>query len=564
MPDIIPETSFIGLDIGTRWIKAVEIKKGKGGYHISKIARKEIIDIKSDNPEQSNQACIATINALLKENNFSNRKIVSGLPGHQVFFRKMILPATTDTQLSKIIFYEARQQIPFPLDKIQLDYHIKPIPDSSEVEVLLIGSKREIITEHMKFIRSAGIGIKYEDVTPLALFNFHKYIDPDIANETIALINIGAATTDISIVNVGWISFCRTAPVGGNDLTRNIAKALNIDFTQAEQIKLQQGRIPLEYEISLGIDESGDSGDDIKIRQALTTGLDRLVGEIRRTFDYFISQPDGVAINRVILSGGTSLLPNIEGYISEKLAIPVSLIQQQENFQQMPELADQYRNELPWITTAVGLALRSVPKASNLIRVDFLPPEMKNIRDFKEKRLQIAIASVLLLLIIYIGSLFGSDEIIYKQQLATDLLTRASRADTGYRTYTELMSRKDNITEAYEDLFLVIGKRGYWLRILSELNRITPVDIWLTRLQCTADFKLIIDGRSLSDGAIADFAKALGESRYVEKDEQQNALVKPVFISTPAIDPRLDRTVTTFTFEVTLRPPRVARPQEAS
>jgi type IV pilus assembly protein PilM len=214
MPDIFPEKSYIGIDVGSQWVKAVELRKGKGGYVVSKVVRKEIIAPESDTPEQRQKASAATVAALLKENGLANTKVVLGLPGYQIFVRKMRLPAATEDRLSKIIVYEARQQIPFPLDKIQLDYNVKPIPDSSEVEVLLVGSKKEIVADYMKFIRLAGLNPKYLDVTPGALFNFHKYIDPALSEETTALINIGAATTDISIARDGWLSFTRTAPVG--------------------------------------------------------------------------------------------------------------------------------------------------------------------------------------------------------------------------------------------------------------------------------------------------------------------------------------------------------------
>ena len=390
MPDIVPETSFVGVDIGSSWIKAVEIKRGLGGFTVSKMARKQVEIPETDVPEERQKALFNSVNSLLKENGMASRNVVVGLPGYQVFVRKLRVPATTDDRLGKIILYEARQQIPFPIDKIQIDYHLKPIPDTNELEVLLVGSKKDIIAEQMNSYRKSGLKLKYLDVTPVALFNFQKCIDATLDQEATALINIGAATTDISFVREGLLSFTRTAPVGGNDLTREITKVFGCEFNKAEELKLKYGQAPLEFELDLGLDEpdSGAGSDKDyrkRVGQAITPALDRLINEIRRTFDYYISQPDGVAIGRVVLSGGTSLLPKLDEFLIEKLATPVVLINKFPDWQNIKNAPEQFGDEVSWYTTALGLALHSIPKIPNLIRVDFLPQDLKDIRNFKEK-----------------------------------------------------------------------------------------------------------------------------------------------------------------------------------
>ena len=342
----------------------------------------------------------------MKENGFPSRNVVTSLPGYQIFVRKLRVPEASGERLRKLIQYEARQMIPFPWDKIQVDYHTKKIPDTNDLEILLVGSKKEIIADYMSFLRKSGLGLKHLDVSPVALYNFQKYIDPALEQETTALINIGAATTDISIVRDGILSFTRTAPVGGNDLTRTIGKNLNKDFKEAEHLKIQYGRIPMDYEIGVASESPEGMSEEKAVQHALVTGLERVVSEIRRTFDYYISQPDGVAISRVVVSGGTSLLQNIEAYLSDKLTVPVTLVTQIPEWQNMKKAATDYTADIPWITTAIGMAIRSA-KIPNLIRVDFLPQDLQNIRDFKDKRLQVLIASFLMLGVVYTGLCLG-------------------------------------------------------------------------------------------------------------------------------------------------------------
>ncbi len=590
MPDIIPETSFVGIDIGSSWIKAVELRRGLGGYNISKLVRREISIPETDSAEERQKATIEAISSILKENGLASRNVVVGLPGYQIFVRKLRLPAASDDRLRKIILYEARQQIPFPIDKIQIDYHVKKIPNSNEVEVLLVGSKKEIIADYMGFIRKSGLRLKYLDVSPVALYNFHRHVDPTLEQEATAMINIGAATTDISICREGILSFTRTAPVGGNDITKNIAKSLKIDFNRAESLKLQHGRIPLEYELELGIEDSeAGSIEGNATRQAVLSGLDRIVNEIRRTFDYYISQPDGVAISRIIISGGTSLLTNIDGFLSEKLAIPVTLVTKLTEWQKMDNIVEKYGDDIIWATNAIGLALHGASRIPKLIRVDFLPEDLQDIRNFKEKRLQISIASALLLVVIFMGSQFGSDEVSIKKQQATDLQNKSLNVKKGYENYEALMKKKDSLAKVYTDLQMVLGKRDYWIGILSQISENAPKDIWFSRIQGspeyvekedtqqsqgrfglsgllsssdkTPDWMLVLDGKSVSEGSVKVFSDKIGNLPFVRRDKDGKPMVKPTHISSPAMDAKAGKMVTSFTFEITLNPPKAAEPK---
>ncbi len=584
MPDIIPETSFIGIDIGSSWVKAVELKKGFGGYAISKVARKQIATPETDTPEERQKASISAVTSLLRENGMTGRNVVVGLPGYQIFVRKMRVPDAGGDRIGKIVQYEARQQIPFPLEKITLDFHYKPIADSNEVEVLLVGSKKEIIAEYMGWYRKSGLKLKYLDVSPVALYNFQKYIDPALGDEATALINIGAATTDISIVRDGELGFTRTAPVGGNDITRNITKYLETDFARAEELKLQFGRVPLDYEVSLGLDEGG-SAEEQSVSKAVVAGLDRIVNEIRRTFDYYISQPDGVAIGRVVISGGTSLLKNIEGFLSEKLAIPVTTVSSMETWSNLKQAQDKFAEDIPWCTTAIGLALRSAPKIPNITRVDFLPQDLKNIRNFNQKRLQILIAAILMFVVVYAGSLVGGSKISQLTSQANELKSKAQQVKSGKTQYDSLLKKKDDMAKVYTGLQLVVGKRDYWMNALAEINQKLPADLWITKLQAYQDYeqkqtgtgvtgmisnlvgsspsgpqwKMVIEGKTTRQGAVTDLANNLQSAKFMSYNKDGKPELRTTFISTsPTRDSRLGVDVTSFTFEIICKPPAFA------
>lgn len=544
----------VAIDIGAGTVKAVEIRQTKTGVEIGRIIIKEIPFVESDTPDARTAAVIETVTALIKENRFPAKKAVFGLAGHQVFVRKLRLPQASEDRLAKIIAYEARQQIPFPLDKIQLDYQISPIPESTEVEVLLVGSKKDSIAEYTSFLSKTGIKPLYLDVTPVALFNFQKLVDSTPTEEAIALINIGASATDISIVRSGKLSFTRTAPLGGIELTRGIANALNISLPEAEKIKITEGKAEAEFELY----EEGGELDDAEQREktintAIAAGLEKLVGEIRRTFDYYISQPDGIGIGQIILSGGTSKLPGIDRFLEMKIGNSVVLIQNYPTWQSLTELRDTYSEQLPFVTTCVGLALRGLPTLENTIQVDFLPAEMQSVREFTAKRVEVGIATALLAAIIFLGSRFGGTEINMKKLAIDSLDKKALISKAGYDKYQKVNKKNENLVKKYQDLMLVIGARTYWLDMITKLNSMTPVDVWFTKINGNADYTLVLEGKALTSKSVIDlgekFANKNNSPRWFKKarlDMMRDAVP----------DDRLGKPVAIFRYIIECTPPK--------
>jgi type IV pilus assembly protein PilM len=556
LADLFRAKKAVAIDIGSWTVKAVELTRTRTGVEIGRVAVKEIPLVESDTQEAHAAAIIETITSLIKENRFAAKKAIFGLAGHQVFVRKLRLPAASEDRLVKLIAYEARQQIPFPLDKIQLDYQVNPIPESTEVEVLLVGSKKDSIAEYTNFLSKTGIKPLYLDVTPVALFNFHKLIDPTPTEEAIALLNIGASTTDISIVRSGKLSFTRTAPLGGIEITRGIAAALNISVAEAEQIKITEGKAEAEFEMFV---ESGEldaaQQREKMITAAVTTAVDKLVGEIRRTFDYYISQPDGIAIGQIILSGGTAKLPGIDRFLELKLGTAAILIQNYPTWQAFTELRDRYAEELPFVTTCAGLALRGLASIPETIQVDFLPTEMKSVREFSAKRVEVAIATALLAVIIFLGSRFGGTEIDLKEQ-AIDLLNKKALASkVGYDRYQKVNKKNDELVKKYENLIMVINARTYWLDKLVKLNQMIQkdaYDVWFTKVIGNADYTLIIEGKSLTNNSVIVLGEKLGNKVNAHHFKKTS-----LDMMREVQDDRLGKPVTNFRFKVECVPPKV-------
>jgi len=290
---------LIGLDIGSRAIKAVELSYSPKteGYALSGYVYREITpgeDLKD------------TLKHIWAEHQFHTNKVVTSISGRSVIVRYITMPEMTDEELKNAIKYEASKYIPFEVDEVMIDClrlsHIKKEDaggkPSKDITVLLVAAKRDKLDEHITLLEESGLWPMSVDVDCFALgnsFELKQLINPsaDIGNKVNALIDIGAVKTNVNIMIGLQVFFTREIYIAGNDFTEAISKKMGLPENEAEQLK----RNP-----ALKADE---------IRDYVSSLLDDLTHEIQLSFDYFEHQFDK-QIENIYLSGGASLLQGLE------------------------------------------------------------------------------------------------------------------------------------------------------------------------------------------------------------------------------------------------------------
>jgi type IV pilus assembly protein PilM len=141
--------------------------------------------------------------------------------------------------------------------------------------------------------------------------------------ETVALINMGASLTTINILEGSNTRFTRDIPVAGNDFTKEIQKEFNLKFSEAEELKKSHGTITME-EDDFSLSTVSHKDDRVlRMSDVMTPVLNKLLGEIRRSFDYYETQARKKTVERVILLGGSARLKNVNRFLANKLGIPV-------------------------------------------------------------------------------------------------------------------------------------------------------------------------------------------------------------------------------------------------
>ncbi len=340
--------SIAGINIGTNSIKIVAVSNTSEGFSLDNVVVEQIPKESAEGGKPKDSLGEALKRAIDKAKLVSNT-VVTGISGPAVVVRYINLPQMSKNDLESAVKFEAKPHIPFDLNDVILDFQVlnqdKP-GEEKKMKVLLVAAQRDFIHKHIELLEKQGVVPVVIDVDSFALVNAFLHANPEEAKQqAVALVNLGASFSNVSILNKGVSRFNRDIPMGGNNLSETISKRLNVNFAEAERIKTQI---------------EGESSEPFKI---VAPVLESLANEIRRSFDYYESQTTAAekVSFKVYLSGGTAKLKGIENFLGRIMDLPVSLWDPFKNFQvdknRFPKA--KLEENLPHLCVGVGLALRA-------------------------------------------------------------------------------------------------------------------------------------------------------------------------------------------------------------
>jgi hypothetical protein len=236
--------------------------------------------------------------------------------------------------------------------------------------------------------------------------------------------------------------------------------------------------------------------------------VDRLIAELRRSLDFYISQPDGMAVDEIILSGGQSLLPNLASYIEEKLNTTVKVYETPAgtNIKGIEEAG----KELSLYPIPIGLALSGLGQAA--LQIDFLPTDRKVAIKFKRKKGFVALLAAMVAGTILLGTMSGNHYIaIYKDQTGI--------YQDEYIRNSPMIKRIESVTKIEEDLkekFDNLAKgltteRAYPLFRWLEILEAKPADVLISSLKIFPDGRVVVEGYTEDQNSAVKFSEHLNE-----------------------------------------------------
>ncbi len=347
----------LGIDLGTHSVKAVQISNFGDGMRVERAA---LVRLHGDgsSEEKRNEETVRALRAIASNFEAKKATIITALPGQDTFIRYLRFPKMPPEELKSSIELEADQNLPYDLTEVSTDSVVlEEITERGEtiMKILLVAAKKEMISKTLDLLKSAGMPTNILGITTLAIADAVEANGGFKKNETVALINIGASSTNIHFCRDGVSNFTRDISRGGRDLTSAIQKLLKVTYDEAERLKTDYARSSHDgaqgsFE-EAGLPEAGDpdalalsleppdSGaedptepmgkvkqdDASRIVNATRPALNRLIGEIRRSIDYYEKQLYEKNVGRLILSGGTAMFPGLDQSLADATGVPVEV-----------------------------------------------------------------------------------------------------------------------------------------------------------------------------------------------------------------------------------------------
>ncbi|MCM1981283.1 type IV pilus assembly protein PilM [Lyngbya confervoides] len=318
----------LGIELTADQINVVQLQSQKQGYKVTQFACGPMPEgAMQDGQFLDYQTIAEALRALLDENGIKGTAVASAIPVGEAVIRLIRLPAELDDYELRdmVLNQEAALYLPFPREEADVDFQqlgTEIDEDGIErVEVLLVATPKEITNAYLEIFQLAGLDLQVLEVSSFAMIRaIRSQLLQFVSGEAIALVNIDADGTEISIVMDGVPQFNRKIPVGTQQMKSALSRAMNLPLSMGNDL-LQSMTVPVSdiKDTITGIDENPSSA-------ALLRVLGGLSDELRRSIDFYLNQGESLEVVQVFLSGPGAVLGQIDAFMAQRLGISASLI----------------------------------------------------------------------------------------------------------------------------------------------------------------------------------------------------------------------------------------------
>jgi len=343
--------SVAGLDIGSSSIKMIELEGKLNNLNLVSLGFENLPgDTIIDGQIMELNVVSDVIRSVCINHQVNADRVVTGVSGHSVILKNIVLPSMSKEELEESIDWHAEEHIPYDLADVSLDYQVTA-ETAESTHVLIAACKRERIDNIKQAIQLAGKSPVIIDVDTFALQNCYEVNYNPTESDVVTLLNIGASTMNVNIVKGTRSLFTRDITVGGSQFTDVLQRSLGLNFQQAEAVKR-------------GVADAVD-GVEVKAIEPLMNNVTEIVAmEIQKTFDFYraTTEDNETVVQKILISGGGSKLAGLAQELSERLELPVEILDPFRNIKVDKKKFDpDYLSEIvPEMAVAVGLAVRGV------------------------------------------------------------------------------------------------------------------------------------------------------------------------------------------------------------
>lgn len=339
-------TDFFGLDIGTTAIRAVQLS---GSGAVRGLTRYGQVSVSSNlslsSAEADRQKLAEIIKQLLASAQITTENVAVNLPSNRVFTTVIDFDRLNPQEMSRAITNQADSLIPTPLAQSKLDWAIlgnSPV-DPKKVEVLISSAPNEYVESRLNLLESIGLNVIATEPDNLAIIR--SLLPPETTGAELIL-DIGYQATDLVAVLAGTPRLSRAISVGTGSIIKAAMQNLGVDIGQASQ-----------YVYKFGLRKENLEG---QVYSAITGTIDGLINEIDKSVRFFKERYGGVKLERIVLTGGASAIPELPAHIANQFGLNVEIGNAWRNVTLPADRQEELMSMASYFAVAAGLAERSL------------------------------------------------------------------------------------------------------------------------------------------------------------------------------------------------------------
>lgn len=339
----------LGLDVSSTTVKLLELSQSGGryrveSYSVSSLPQDAVIEKNINDVEGVANA----VKAVVSQSRTKLKNIAAAVAGSSVITKVIDMSeGLNEDEMETQLTLEADQYIPYPLEEVAIDFEVQGRSAGREghVEVLLAACRRETIEARVDAIEGADMTPKIVDVEAYAMERAFTLIQDQLdlgEDSTVAVIDIGATMTTLSVLTDGKTVYTREQLFGGKQLTDEIVRRYGLPVDEAGLAK-KQGGLPDDYD-----------------PEVLDPFKDAVVQQVARSLQFFFSSSQYNDVDCIVLAGGVASMEGLDELIQDRLGTPTVVANPFANMGISSRVnAVALASDAPAMMIACGLALRS-------------------------------------------------------------------------------------------------------------------------------------------------------------------------------------------------------------
>jgi len=339
----------LGLDISSTTVKLLELSQTGGKYRVESYAVSSLpLDAVIEKNVNDVDGVANAIRSVIAQSRTKVKAVAAAVAGSSVITKMIDMPAgLAEDDMETQLTLEADQYIPYPLEEVAIDFEVQGVSPErdTQVEVLLAACRRETIDARVEAVEGAELTPKIMDVEAYAMERAFSLIQDQLDMEsenTVAVVDIGATMTTLSVLTNGQTIYTREQLFGGKQLTDEIMRRYGLPLEEAGLAK-KQGGLPDDYE-----------------PEVLEPFKDAVVQQVARSLQFFFSSSQYNDVDYIILAGGVASMEGLEELVQDKLGTPTAVANPFADMAISSKVnAVALSSDAPAMMIACGLALRS-------------------------------------------------------------------------------------------------------------------------------------------------------------------------------------------------------------